>query len=77
MPETLPDQTSNAGPESQQDMDWWDLLWVADENIKAAKRTEQDGYNYSAPGAKRNRSRIAAIDHAIEALQEAKELLCR
>jgi hypothetical protein len=77
MQPTIPDQTSNAGPDVTEDLDWLDYLWVADEDIKAARNTEQDGYNYAAPGAKLNRSRIACIDRAIEALNNAKELLCR
>lgn len=73
----IPDRASNAGPESSEDLDWRDQLWVADENVAAARRMEQDSFDYEAAGEKRNRSRIEAINHAIAALQEARELLCR
>ena len=74
---TVPDRVSNAGPGSQDPLDWRDQLWVATENIQAAQRMEADGHNYNAPGAKLNASRIAAIDYARRALEEAKELLCK
>ena len=73
--ETIPDRASNGGPENATaDMDWRDLLWAADEDIRAAKRMEQSCE--SIDGAKRNRNRIVAIESAIEALQQAKEMLC-
>jgi hypothetical protein len=73
MLESLPDRASNAGPEPQE-LDWRDLLWAAEENLTAARRMEIDIRLDS--NAKRNRSRIAAINAAMNALQEAKELLC-
>ena len=73
--ETIPDRASNGGPENATaDMDWRDLLWVADENIKAAKNMMSEPF--MSP-VRANRNRIAAIESAIEALQQAKELLCR
>ena len=78
MPETIPEQTSNAGPEyriAAEECDWRDFLWAADEDIRAARRMEQSCE--SMDGSKRNASRIAAIDNAIEALQESRRLLCR
>ena len=72
--EPLPDRASNAGPEPQE-LDWRDLLWVAEEDIAAARRMEID-IRFDG-NAKRNRDRIAAIDAAMNALKEAKELLCR
>lgn len=72
--ETISDQVSNAGPDATEEHDWRDMLWAAEENIKAASRMEIDD---RFAGAKMHRNRVSAIDHAIEALQEAKDLLCR
>ena len=74
---TIPDRASNAGPDTIEALDWRDYLWVADENTQAARRMEIDDCCYDAPGAKRNASRIAAIQSAIDALEAAKELLCQ
>ena len=77
MSESLPDRASNAGPEPawSADADWRDWLCIAEEDISAARRMEID-IRFDS-NAKRNRSRIAAINAAMDALQAAKELLCR
>jgi hypothetical protein len=72
----LPNRASDAGPEPIEELDWRDYLYVAGEDVQAAGRIESD-IRFDAPEG-RNRNRIEAIDHAIAALQEAKELLlCR
>ena len=75
MSESLPDRASNAGPEPAWPADWRDWLCIAEENCAAARRMEID-IRFDS-NAKRNRDRIAAIDAALDALQTAKELLCR
>jgi hypothetical protein len=75
MSESLPDRASNAGPEPAWRNDWRDWLCIAEEDIAAARRMEKDTRFGSDAG--RNRNRIAAINAAMDALQAAKELLCR
>jgi hypothetical protein len=43
----------------------------------ATRVATRDCYSYPAPGAKRNATRIGLIQHAIDALEAAKELLCQ
>jgi hypothetical protein len=76
MSESLPDRASNAGPEPawSADADWRDWLCIAEENCAAARRMEKDMRFGS--DERHNRSRIAAINAALDALQKAKELLC-
>ena len=74
MSESLPDRASNAGPEPAWRNDWRDWLCIAEENCAAARRMEKDMRFGS--DERHNRSRIAAINAALDALQKAKELLC-
>jgi hypothetical protein len=66
MPETIPDQTSNAGTESRS-RDWYEWLDEAEELVKQAK---------ILPDMRRHphAERMRKIDAAIEALQSAREL---
>lgn len=59
---TLPSRASDAGPEDQPH-DWYDWLWLATEDCADARRTDDV------------RTRQRLIDHAIEALQNARGLL--
>ena len=72
--EPLPDRASNSGPEPSWPADWRDWLCIAEEDIAAARRMEKDMRFGS--DERHNRSRIAAINAALDALQKAKELLC-
>lgn len=71
----IPDRASNAGPEPGAQPAWRDLLDDAREYAQKADRTEASYLGFTA--AEHNARRIALIDRAIAALQEAKELLCR
>ncbi len=63
-PEAIPDQTSNAGPENQE-MDWRDWLYEAEDAAKRAGRAED------------KKKRLAAIHRAMDALKEAEARLCK
>ena len=67
----LPNRASDAGPEAQEQLDWRDHCYIAEEYSASARRTMSGGR------LGWNRDRIAKIDLAIEALQSARELLCR
>ena len=77
MPDLPPDRASDSGPDRRPDpselSDWRSWLYVAEENCAAARRMEKDTRFDSEE--RRNRHRIAAINAAMEALQEAKDLL--
>jgi hypothetical protein len=80
MPETIPDQTSNAGPESRRsDDDWRDFLDYATDAIRCCDRAERVFHQCQAnnTASSVNTRRIAAINSAIEMLERAKEDLCR
>lgn len=80
MTETIPDQTSNAGPVSRRSShDWRDYLDFASDAIRAAEKAETVYHELPRNNTPQsiNRDRIAAIDSAIELLQKAKEELCR
>ena len=77
MPETIPDRASNAGPEPEAPMDWRDCIDEARDEARSASRAMAVPSRPDLPGVCANQLRIAAIDRAIEALQSAKELLCR
>ena len=71
--ETIPDRTSNGGPETRDsENDWRDWLYVARENFEAAQRME---VNITTHGVLSQRDRLNAIDKGIEAAQEARKLL--
>ena len=70
----LPNRASDAGPEAQEQLDWRDHCYTAEEYSASARRTMSGAVLESRY---RNRDRIAKIDRAIEALQSARELLCR
>jgi len=74
---TIPDRTSNAGPDREDRRDWRDWLSEAEEASARARRTMTAVCFPDASGEIRNALRIRHIDEAMEALQEAKELLCR
>jgi hypothetical protein len=65
--ENLPNRASDGGPEEQQ-RDWRDWLYEAEDACKRARRAE---WSYA------NAARLRHIQDAMEALHEAKELLCR
>lgn len=76
----IPDRVSNAGPDTREpDYDWRDHVDFAECFTGSAKNAESVYHEYPANNTPRsiNRSRIAAIDAAIEQLEKAKELLCR
>ncbi len=80
MPETIPDQTSNAGPVSRRsDDDWRDYLDFASDCIRSAENAEKVFHELPANDTPEriNRARIASINSAIELLEKAKEELCR
>ncbi len=62
-PETIPDRASNAGPEPEPAKDWLDWMYDADEYGKMARHSI------------RGPERVRYIKRAIEAMQEAQELL--
>lgn len=75
---TVPDRASNAGPESQEPpKDWMDWLFDAEDACRDARNAETQPYNSPRDRAWGNRARIRAIERAVAALQEARELLCR
>jgi len=75
MPENIPDQTSNAGPETREpNYDWRDHLDFASDQIRKASTSEAVP---SLSPKVRNGQRIRHIENAIVELEAAKELLCR
>lgn len=79
MQETIPDQTSNAGPVAiRSDDDWRDYLDFASDCIRSAENAEKVYHELTANTPERiNGARIASINSAIELLEKAKEELCR
>jgi hypothetical protein len=66
-PETIPDRASDAGPEARP-RDWYEWLCEAEDLIKVAK---------VMPDMRQipNADRVSKIREAMQALQEAQELL--
>jgi hypothetical protein len=75
--ENLPDRASDSGPEPQQDRDWRDWLYEAEESCTRARRAETSATWTPGQAEIRNRLRLRHIQDAMDALQRAKELLCR
>jgi hypothetical protein len=73
----IPDQTSNAGPDREDKRDWRDWLYEAEEASARARRAMTATTVPDAAGEFRNALRLRHISEAMEALQQAKELLCR
>lgn len=65
--ENLPNRASDGGPE-EQDRDWRDWLYEAEEACKRARRELWDHDNAW---------RLRHVQDAMDALQAAKEFLCR
>ena len=76
--ESIPDRESNAGPRSATaEMDWRDYLYEAEEAAARARRAETCPTWMPGQSDIRNRKRLDHIQAAMDALQAAKELLCR
>ena len=69
MADLIPDRASDAGPRSaKDDIDWRDYLYEAEDACILARRAEwSHGQIF----------RLRHIQDAMNALQKAKELLCR
>ena len=66
----LPNRASDGGPEESKPRDWYEWLCEAEDLIDIAK---------VLPDMRRtpHAERVKQIDRAMQALAEAKELLCR
>jgi hypothetical protein len=73
MTNIIPNRASDSGPEPQE-FDWRDWIDNARDFANVASKTEAQA---GASAETRNRHRIAYINRALDALLEAKELLCR
>jgi hypothetical protein len=74
--ETIPDQTSNAGP-AEPERDWRDWLDEAREFARSASRAELDESFVNSPTASGHARRLRYIRKAMDALLEAEAMLCR
>jgi hypothetical protein len=77
MPESLPARASDGGPDREDRRDWRDWLYQAEEASARARRAMTATSVPDAAGEFRNALRLRHISEAMEALQQAKELLCR
>ena len=73
MPESLPARASDSGPDAQEPLDWRDQI---DEAIDSARRAARAESLLGNTPAERNRERVRHINAAMDALLEARGLLC-